>query len=122
MTRSEFTLKTKGKALARTARCGKCGEVLGTWENIQFDHNTPDAMGGDNSLENCVPLCLACHALKTNGPPHTSAGSDKNIIAKHDRLTGKTKQGPKKQIQNRGFQTNKQGPFKQKLDGAVEKR
>lgn len=121
MARSEFTLKTKLESLVLNAKCPSCGVKFGKLSDVEFDHEIPDAMGGSNTVNNCVPLCKACHKLKTNGKKHTSLGSDKHTIAKSKRLRGLTKNGTKKPIQSRGFQTNKDSEFKQTFSG-VERR
>lgn len=121
MPRSEFTIKTKLEALVRYAKCPKCGQRFGKLSDVDFDHEIPDAMGGTNTVDNCVPLCKACHKLKTNGRKHTTLGSDKHIIAKSKRLRGETKNVPKKKIQSRGFQTNRDSDFKNTFSG-VERR
>jgi len=121
MTRSEFTTKTKLEALVKYAKCPKCGVKFGKLSDVDFDHEIPDAMGGANTVDNCVPLCKACHKLKTNGKKHTTLGSDKHIIAKSKRLRGETKNGFKKKIQSRGFQTNRDSDFKKTFSG-VERR
>lgn len=121
MARLEFTLKTKLEAIVLNARCPSCGVKFGKLSDVEFDHRIPDAMGGSNTIDNCVPLCKACHKLKTNGKKHTSLGSDKHTIAKSKRLRGETKNGPKKKIQSRGFQTNRDSEFKATFSG-VERR
>lgn len=121
MARSEFAQKTKLEALAKYCRCPKCGGQFGHISKVEFDHIEPDAMQGKNDLDNCMPLCKACHKIKTNGKKHTTLGSDKHTIAKSKRLRGETKNGFKKKIQSRGFQTNKDSEFKQTFSG-VERR
>lgn len=32
---------------------------------FHYDHDIPDALGGEPALENCVVLCIACHRDKT---------------------------------------------------------
>lgn len=103
MNRKNFTQKIKLEALAKYARCPECNGQFGTLSSIDFDHIEADALGGDNTVENCRPLCKACHSLKTNGRKHTSYGSDKHAIAKNKRINGLTKTGPKAKIKNRGF-------------------
>lgn len=76
MTRAEFSRKTKQAALARSGgKCEASGPRYGFEEGqrcncnlsvgVQFDHAVPDALGGDNSLENCLSICVPCHAYKT---------------------------------------------------------
>lgn len=63
--RLEFTAKTKALAFSRAKGCcEECGAKLGPG-NVEYDHDTPCALGGDNSLENCVVRCKTCHKLKT---------------------------------------------------------
>lgn len=122
MARKEFSLKTKLEAMAFYMRCPKCDQKLGHISNVEFDHINPDAMGGLNDAANCMPLCKSCHKKKTNGRKHTTLNSDKHTIAKHKRLTGQTKTGPKAKINSPGFKTNKESPWKKKMNGSVERR
>lgn len=92
--RDEFTTLTKLRAVIRYLRCPgvpemqhACGKPLGRLSETQFDHIKRCEIEPDNSPENCRPLCLACHDLKTNGRKHNRAGSDKHNIAKSRRLT-----------------------------------
>jgi hypothetical protein len=55
-----------------------------------------------------------CHAKKT--------ADDRRIKAKHDRIKGITKAEPKAKIRSAGFQTNRDGPLKQKMSGKVVSR
>ncbi len=76
MARTEFTRKTKQEALQRSGlRCEAAGTRYGFEEGqrcncslslgVQYDHAVPDALGGDNSLENCLAICVQCHRFKT---------------------------------------------------------
>jgi len=83
----------------------------------EYDHIQPVALGGDNSVENVQLLCRQCHADKT--------AADVKAIAKADRMAGRSGQkacrdrakakGKHRPIQSRGFQTGRNGPFKQTL-------
>jgi 5-methylcytosine-specific restriction endonuclease McrA len=113
--RAEFTQKTKLEAMARYLRCPgvpekqrECGKPFGKLSAVQFDHIKRDEIDGDNSPENCRPLCAECHQLKTSGNGATSAGSDTHMAAKGKRLRGETKTGKKAKIPNRGFPTPEQ--------------
>lgn len=74
MARKEFSSKTKMQAYARCLRpskhglkphCEVCGLViLGLPE---YDHDKPDGLGGDNTLQNCKVCCGKCHKEKTHG-------------------------------------------------------
>jgi 5-methylcytosine-specific restriction protein A len=60
-TRAEFSRKTKAAAFMRSGGgCERCSAKLFAG-NVEYDHQLPCALGGDNSLENCLVLCRACH-------------------------------------------------------------
>jgi hypothetical protein len=91
--RKEFTLKVKLEAVARYLRCPGlperglvCGKKFGKLSEIEFDHIAREEQSGDNSSDNCRPLCKECHALKTFGTGATSAGSDVHMAAKSKRI------------------------------------
>jgi 5-methylcytosine-specific restriction endonuclease McrA len=108
MTRREFSRKTKREALKRPdllceaarprygfeegQRCN-CNLSLG----VQFDHNVPDQLGGDNSLENCMAVCIQCHKHKTRNDVQQIRKSDRQ----RDKHNGVVR--PKGKIQSRGF-------------------
>ncbi|WP_422366394.1 hypothetical protein [Pelagibius sp.] len=88
-------------------------ELLGT-DRIEYNHNPAliyreiRADGKDYIPAQNDPNCIEAlsreeHAKDTNGTPATTLGSVKHGAAKIDRLRGKTKQGPKRQIPNAGF-------------------
>jgi 5-methylcytosine-specific restriction protein A len=87
--RKEFTRRTKALALKRCMdnngipHCEGCGIIL-VAGNLAFDHNVPDGLGGDNSLENCRVLCIkTCHKNKT-------FTEDNPVMQKADRVLKKT--------------------------------
>lgn len=97
--------------------CGICKESI-TWadvhaRNVQRDHYEAVALGGADDWKNSRYVHTSCHDTKTYGVPATSYGSDRHVIAKEDRLTGKTKRGPKRKIPSRPFQKRE----KEKSDG-----
>lgn len=119
MSRAEFTQKTKLAAWQRAAgfcECG-CGRPFGKnpKERPHYDHIIPDALGGDNSLENCACIRVDCHSIKTN----KGRDSDRKKIAKAVRGE-KDLRGLKSKA--RGFQTNRNGKFKAKIGGGIERR
>jgi len=58
--RTEFTPKTKRRIKElQKGRCGECGEYPTHW---QFHHREGR---GDNSIENCLGLCLNCHQTQS---------------------------------------------------------
>jgi 5-methylcytosine-specific restriction endonuclease McrA len=90
--RTEFTRKTKQEALKRSGiKCEASGPRYGLEEGqrcncslslgVQYDHDVPDQLGGDNSLENCRAICVQCHKIKTRG--------DIQQIRKSDRMRDK---------------------------------
>ena len=83
MMRREFSKATKAKAFGRAqGRCEKCCARLFSG-NIQYDHVTSCALGGDNSLENCEVLCRACHNSKTGGHDVPKIAKAKRQQARH---------------------------------------
>lgn len=103
MTRRTFTLSAKLAALLRHARCAGCGSGPLSVVGVEWDHIHAHALGGDNSADNCQPLCPICHMIKTGGTKATTAGSDIQRAAKVKRLTGQTGQGRKAKIPSRPF-------------------
>ena len=80
MTRAEFSKSVRVDAFRRAkGRCEnpKCGLYI-KWKPHEFDHRIPCAFTDDNSLENCVVLCLECHTKKTK--------LDIKAIAKSNRI------------------------------------
>lgn len=79
--RREFPAKVKLAVYERCLRNGKphcedCGKlILGL---PQYDHRTPDGLGGEPTIENCQALCGSCHRIKTHE-------HDRPIMAKADR-------------------------------------
>ena len=62
-----------------------------------YDHDIPDALGGDPTLENCVVLCIACHKDKTSKRDVPAIAKTKRI---QDRQIGIRKQST---LRSRGF-------------------
>jgi 5-methylcytosine-specific restriction enzyme A len=63
--RREFSGKTMAQAALRAdGHCENCTTRL-TTGGFHYDHITPDALGGEPTLENCQVLCKSCHGLKT---------------------------------------------------------
>lgn len=63
--RHEFSNKTKTLASIRAnGKCEGCTAPLSEGQ-YHYDHDIPDALGGDNSLTNCRVLCKNCHGAKT---------------------------------------------------------
>lgn len=113
--RQEFKKQTMREAWARCEK--RCEGLLPSGErcstNLEhkpyhFDHVIPDAIGGDNSLQNCAVLCLPCHLEKTTK-------RDIPIIAKSKRVSDKHR-GIRKPSRFPGSRDSK---FKKKMDGSV---
>lgn len=69
MSRTEFSARTKKAAWDRAkgiCECG-CDQPFGNHPKSRphYDHDMPDALGGDTSLENCKVLRVDCHRAKT---------------------------------------------------------
>lgn len=109
--RQEFPAKVKAAAALRAnGNCEGCTRRLAEGD-FHYDHEIPDALGGEPTLENCRVLCRSCHKVKT-----TTA--DVPRIAKANRNFRKAR-GIKKRS---GFQTNRDGKYRKKIDGTVEIR
>ena len=65
MTRREFPRAVKVAAFKRSGgNCEACTAHLYP-AKFHYDHDNPDGLTGEPTLENCVVLCLACHKVKT---------------------------------------------------------
>ena len=78
MSRLEFSRSTRRDALKRSGLlCEAVGAAYGhepehrcnadLGKGVEFDHELPAELGGDNSLDNCRAVCLPCHRFKTTG-------------------------------------------------------
>lgn len=108
MSRTEFTRKTKQDALRRAElKCEASGPRYGLQEGqrcncslslgVQYDHDVPDQLGGDNSLENCRAVCIQCHKIKTRGDIQQIRKSDRQ----RDKASGVIR--PAGKIKSAGF-------------------
>jgi hypothetical protein len=107
--RREFSQKIRKAAFARCCRVGTmpgipqcerpgCGMQLRSG-NIEFEHLTPDGLGGEPTLENCGVWCARpCSSKKT-------AGIDIPHMAKADSVLRKTYglQPARQKMQSAGF-------------------
>jgi 5-methylcytosine-specific restriction protein A len=63
--RREFSKTVKRDAAARCGgKCEACGKRL-RFGDYHYDHDLPDFLGGEPTLENCRVLCIVCHKAKT---------------------------------------------------------
>jgi len=108
MSRTEFTRATKQAALKRSGvKCEASGPRYGLQEGqrcncslslgVQYDHDVPDQLGGDNSLENCRAVCVQCHRIKTRGDIQQIRKSDRQ----RDKHAGVIR--PAGKIKGKGF-------------------
>lgn len=112
MTRREFSRKVKLDAFQRAAgRCEECTAHLVPGK-YQYDHVTPDGLGGKPTLENCKVVCTACHGAKT-------AKEDVPRMAKADRQRAKLMDGKKSK---RPMPGSKASGWRKRMDGTVERR
>ena len=81
--------------LKQGGKCARCKEDLKPGR-VRDEHLHALHLGGGNELTNRELWCLACTKPKD--------ADDKARIAKVKRLRGETCNGPKRQIQSRGFQ------------------
>jgi len=65
-----FSQKVADEVLVRCGRhCCLCGMYAGT--KIELHHIIQVADGGEDTVDNCIPLCLNCHAeVKAYNPHH----------------------------------------------------
>jgi len=79
--RREFSKQVRRDAFLRAA--GKCeGMDCGARLHIgkfHYDHEIPDGLGGEPTLENCKVLCTACHKVKTTTKDVPSIAKAKRI-------------------------------------------
>lgn len=98
MTRREFSKGVRAKAADRSkGLCEGCGVKLPVG-GYHFDHDVPDGLGGEPTVENCRVLCLPCHKVKT-------IEHDNPRMQKADRQRKSIALGIRKPptIQSRGF-------------------
>ena len=117
--RREFSSKTKRLAWER---CG--GWCEGIWSSgfrcgvrlfpgrFTYDHIDPDWYSKDNELENCQVICRECDRKKT--------AKDQGDIAKSKRIIDRG-MGIRRR-KGRGFQTNRDGKFRKRMNGTIERR
>lgn len=72
-------------------KCTECGDPILPGQTIQFDHTHADKRGGGHTFRDIRPIHYdPCHKRKSK--------RDVAALAKIDRITGKTKNGPKRKI------------------------
>lgn len=122
MPRTEFTRKTRRDALRRAdGACEASGPRYSLAEGtrcnaplsygVEFDHDVPNELGGDNSLENCRAICIRCHKAKTR----LDIGSIRKADRARDKATGA------KQSRN-PVPGSRNTKWRKRMDGSVERR
>ena len=71
--------KLREHVLRRDAwRCQVCGSL----SNLEVHHKELRSQSGDDSDQNLITLCVACHSLE-HGGQSANAGAKSNAIRKH---------------------------------------
>lgn len=90
-----FSQVVQEKALLASGRCCCiCHKFCGT--KINLHHIIQSADGGDDSFENCIPLCLDCHEDMDKPDPRHSTGkhySSNELIMHRDNWYAKVQNG-----------------------------
>jgi hypothetical protein len=88
-----FNNQVVNQVLVDTGRCcAICHKFCGF--KIELHHIKQKSDGGEDSYENCIPLCLDCHAEVKSYDPHHPKGrkySDKELIMHRDHWYNKIK-------------------------------
>lgn len=106
--------------LAQDGRCPACGERLRA-DQIIDEHIVPLSQGGSNDLSNRALFCTGCAREKT---------LDDQAASFHGRrVRGESGQQKRRELrrtkpwtQQRTFPTNRDGPWKRKMNGQVVRR
>lgn len=114
MSRREFPKSIK---LAAWQRCGGFCEAPGCGLKLyigkfRYDHDTPDAFGGEPTLANCIVRCNACDKDKTYKQDIPAIAKSNRVRAKH--LGLKESRHP--------MPGGKESRWKRKINGRVERR
>lgn len=113
MTRREFPSKVKAAAFERAnGQCEDCGARLYPGK-FRYDHDLPDWLGGEPTLENCKVRCSNCNGEKTYTEDIPRIAKTKRQRNRH--IGAKTRKG-------RPMPGTKASGWKRKIDGTVERR
>jgi 5-methylcytosine-specific restriction enzyme A len=108
--RREFTKQVMRDAFLRANGCceGKdCGARL-TVGKFHYDHEIPDALGGEPTLDNCRVLCVPCHNVKTRKGDVPRIAKAKRVYDLHNGIRKRST-----------FACSRDSKFKKKIDGSV---
>ena len=110
--RAEFSKRTKVIVWNRASgNCERCTAKLYPGK-FHYHHVLEACFGGGDDVEGCQLLCVACHGEITADRAPVIAKSNR-VRAKHIGAATKSR---------RSFPTNKNGKFRKKISGAVERR
>ena len=112
MKRREFSAKVRQQRYEFSdGRCECCGIKLQPGRiHYEYDHDTPDYLGGQPTFDNCRVYCRPCHSEKTRAEAPRIAKA-RRIYRRHI--------GIKKRSRFPGAKTS---PYKKKIDGTVVRR
>jgi 5-methylcytosine-specific restriction protein A len=109
--RREFSKQVKRDAFLRAnGSCEECGARLPV-AGFHYDHEIPDGLGGEPTLDNCAVRCIPCHDRKTRGKDVPAIAKMKRIRDRHQGIRKKST-----------FACSKDSPWKKRLDGSVVRR
>lgn len=91
-------LLTQAEERGHPIRCALCGGYILPGDQTMTEHLHALGLGGADAPDNRRLVHHVCGMKKTNGTAATTAGSDKNLMAKHRRLTGKNKPRRKRKV------------------------
>lgn len=117
MPRAEFSTRTKLKAWERCQIDGKphcecgCGLPICV-KGPEYDHRIPCALGGDNSLGNCVVMRKSCHDAKTREIDAKVIAKSRHVRAGH----------AKAKVSRSPLPGGRKSKWKKKLNGEVVPR
>jgi hypothetical protein len=113
--RREFPLSVKKAAFRRCCRdgiphCESCTlPIRGT---PIYEHDDPDGLGGEPTIENCKVHCKTCADIKTETEDNPRMAKADRVLKKNYGLTKKKRPIP----------GSKASGFKKRMDGSVVRR
>ncbi len=111
MMRAEFSKRTKHIAWVRAGgNCEQCTAKLFP-RKYEFHHQKECAFSGNAELDNCIVLCRNCHSAITKKRAAVIAKSNR-VRSKHIGVRSKRP----------SFPTNRNGLFRKRMNGQVERR
>jgi len=83
-----FSKKIADEVLVKSGRrCSICNKFCGT--KIELHHIKLKSEGGEDTFDNCIPLCFDCHADASSYNPHHPKGkkfSEKELMMHREKL------------------------------------